>query len=67
MLVPALKIPVANALSFFGNHSATAFIAAGKFPASPIPKPIRAKLKPETLFAMACSIPARLQMITESE
>src|SRR5688572_10607082 len=35
--VPALKMPVAKARSFFGNHSATAFTAAGKLPASPNP------------------------------
>ena len=29
---PALKMPVAKARSFFGNHSATVLIAAGKFP-----------------------------------
>ena len=32
MFVPELKIPVASARSFFGNHSATVLIAAGKFP-----------------------------------
>ena len=34
---PALKMPVASARSFFGNHSATVLMAAGKFPASPSP------------------------------
>ena len=29
-LVPELKIPVANDLSFFGKYSAVALIAAGK-------------------------------------
>ncbi len=29
---PALKTPVASARSLFGNHSATALMAAGKFP-----------------------------------
>ena len=62
MLVPALKIPVANALSFFGNHSDTVFMAAGKFPASPNPRPTRATPKPKALRAMACSIPAMLHM-----
>jgi len=38
MFVPELKIPVANARSLRGNHSATALIAAGKFPASPSPR-----------------------------
>ena len=35
MVVPELKMPVANARSPGGNHSATALIAAGKFPLSP--------------------------------
>src|SRR5688500_15508435 len=37
MFVPALKIPVANARSLRGNHSATVLIAPGKLPASPRP------------------------------
>src|SRR5688572_26359538 len=52
-LVPALKIPVANARSFFGNHSATVLTAAGKFPASPMPKAKRAAANPHTLLAKA--------------
>ena len=52
-LVPALKIPVANPRSFLGNHSATVFTAAGKWPASPIPKNMRATLNPTTYFASA--------------
>ena len=39
-------MPVAKPRSFVGNHSATAFTAAGKFPASPIPNPILATLNP---------------------
>ncbi len=35
ILVAALNMPVASALSFFGNHSATVFMLAGKLPASP--------------------------------
>ena len=35
--VPALMIPIAVARSFVGNHSATARVAAGKPPPSPIP------------------------------
>jgi len=35
ILAPELKIPVAKALSFFGNHSATVLMAAGKLPDSP--------------------------------
>src|SRR6202047_5575414 len=37
-LVPALKIPVASARSFLGNHSATHLMLAGKTPASPNPR-----------------------------
>src|SRR5581483_11653086 len=35
--VPALIIPIAVARSLVGNHSATARVAAGKPPPSPIP------------------------------
>ena len=38
---PELKMPVARARSFLGNHSATVLIAAGKFPASPTPSAAR--------------------------
>ena len=48
MLVPELKMPVANARSRFGNHSATTLIDAGKFPASPMPSANRAAMKPAT-------------------
>ena len=48
MLVPELKMPVASARSFFGNHSAVTLIAAGKLPASPNPSASRAKMKPAT-------------------
>ncbi len=34
-VAPALKMLVANPLSFFGKNSAVALTAAGKFPASP--------------------------------
>src|SRR6185369_3258984 len=47
-LVPALKIPVASARSFFGNHSATVLIEAGKFPASPSPNANRTTINPIT-------------------
>jgi len=59
-----LKIPVANALSFLGNHSATAFIAAGKLPASPIPSDNLAIPNPITDLASAWNIPAKLQTTT---
>src|SRR5262245_44223815 len=48
--VPELKIPVARARSFLGNHSATALIDAGKLPASPRPSANRARLKPATVL-----------------
>src|SRR5689334_18355939 len=66
-LVPALKIPVARARSFLGNHSATVLIEAGKFPASPSPSAKRATLKPATVLTSACAIAAMLQIRTESE
>src|SRR5436190_21907319 len=58
MLVPELKIPVASARSFFGNHSATVLIAAGKLPASPRPRKNRATPKPRTVVASAWPIAA---------
>ncbi len=60
-------MPAANPRSRLGNHSATAFMPAGKLPASPKPSPIRATLNPKTVFAAACNIPIMLQIITESE
>ncbi len=47
-VAPALKILVANALSFLGKYSAVDFIAAGKLPASPNANTKRAKMKSET-------------------
>ena len=60
--VPELNTPVASARSFFGNHSVTVFIAAGKLPDSPKPNSPRAKANPNTEFANACPIAARLQI-----
>ena len=65
-LLPALKIPVASARSFCGNHSATALTAAGKFPDSPAPSRARATPKPATVRARACPMAARLQTSTAS-
>ena len=62
-LVPALKMPVANARSFLGNHSATVLMAAGKLPDSPMPRAKRAKAKPVTLAASACAAAASDQTI----
>src|SRR5213076_2596986 len=42
VFVPALKIPVASARSFLGNHSATALMAPGKFADSATPSRARA-------------------------
>ena len=61
MFEPALKIPVANARSFFGNHSATALILAGKTPASLNPSAERARTKPPNDPAMAWAMEATLQ------
>src|SRR5215831_1400271 len=52
-LVPALKIPVASARSFFGNHSATVFKLDGKTPASPKPSAPRAIANVKKEFAAA--------------
>src|SRR5579863_448657 len=67
ILVPELKIPVAKALSFLGNHSATDLIAAGKLPDSPRPSPERAIVKPSVLRARACAMANTLQIIIEIE
>ena len=42
---PELKIPIAKARSFLGNHSATVLTEAGKFADSPKPNAARAKAK----------------------
>src|SRR5438270_8834283 len=60
-LVPALKMPVAKARSFFGNHSATDLMLAGKTPASPKPKAERAAAKLTKDPAAAWAMEARLQ------
>ena len=59
--VPALKIPVASARSFFGNHSATVLMLAGKTPDSPKPNADRATIKLVKELAKACPMEARLQ------
>ena len=41
-------MPVARARSFFGNHSATVFIEAGKLPASPRPSRNLTMMNPRT-------------------
>src|SRR6266581_3518649 len=57
--VPALKTPVAKARSFLGNHSATALMAAGKFPASPKPSMALQKPKPIVERASTCNPAAK--------
>src|SRR5208282_4935725 len=66
-LVPALKMPVAKARSFFGNHSATALILAGKTAASPNPSAALEMAKLVNEFPSAVPIEARLQKIIASE
>src|ERR1700740_2056110 len=61
--VPALKIPVASARSFLGNHSATLLMLAGKTPASPKPRAKRAAAKLANEPAAACAMDARLQKV----
>src|ERR1700740_2820217 len=60
-LVPALNNPVASALSFLGNHSATHLMLAGNTPASPNPNIARAIANAKKELAAACAIDARLQ------
>src|SRR5215213_11547394 len=64
---PELKMPVASARSFFGNHSATVLIEAGKFPASPRPRKKRAMPKPKAERASACPIAATDQKMMANE
>jgi hypothetical protein len=59
-------MPVANALSFFGNHSATVLIAAGKFPDSVIPNAERATKKPVVDLINEWPIAAKLHSNNES-
>src|SRR5258706_15629335 len=64
---PALKMPVAKARSFLGNHSAVVLIAAGKFPDSPTPRAARATPKPKADRARAWLMAAMLQIIKAAE
>src|SRR5688572_20047779 len=66
IFVPELNIPVASARSFLGNHSATALIAVGKFPASLIPRNALTAPNPNVDFTAACSIAAMLQKTTDT-
>src|ERR1700723_2095239 len=62
-LVPALKIPVAKARSFQGNHSATVLMLAGNTPDSPNPNADLAIMKLNRELPIACPAEARLQKI----
>ena len=63
---PALKIDVANARSFLGKYSATALIAAGKLPASPIAKISRANIKNVTLTEIMVAIVCVLDIVSRA-
>ena len=58
MFEPQLNQPVASARSFLGNHSATVLTAAGKFPASPMPRMIRITTNPATVATRPCDMAA---------
>ena len=55
-LVPELKMPVASARSFCGNHIATALIDAGKLAASAAPRRKRTAANPKTVLTRPCAI-----------
>ena len=54
-LDPALKMPMARARSFLGNHSLVAAIAAGNVPASPIASGMRASSIPAVEVKKMCA------------
>src|SRR5580704_18360271 len=60
-LLPALKMPVASARSFCGNHSETAFRLAGNTADSPSPRAKRAARNPWNEVTTPCASEARLQ------
>jgi hypothetical protein len=62
-LVPALKIPVAKARSFLGNHSATDLMAAGKLPDSPSPSRARQNPRLRALRARAWQAAAMVHQV----
>jgi hypothetical protein len=63
MFVPALKMPVAKARSFFGNHSVTALMPPGKPPPSPTPSRIRTRMKCVIERAAAWAMCASVQSV----
>src|SRR5688572_16196560 len=64
MLVPELKMPVAKARSFCGNHMATALMEAGKLAASANPSTKRTMTNPSTVATRPCAAAAIDQMIS---
>src|SRR5579862_7797136 len=64
-LLPALKIPVARARSFRGNHSVTVLMLAGNAADSPRPKAARANVKLKIEVQAACAMAATLQKTIE--
>jgi hypothetical protein len=67
MFAPELKTPAANARSLFGNHSAIALTAAGKFADSPSPSANRAAPNPAAERVTAWAMAARLQRTMATE
>lgn len=66
MFALLLKIPVASARSFLGNHSAMVLIDAGKLPASPMPNKLRIiTCRVIVLPASAFNIPKTDHMISD--
>src|SRR5262245_3866275 len=63
-LVPELKMPVASARSFCGNHMATALIEAGKLAASATPRQKRTTTKPMTEATRPCAAAASDQTMS---
>ena len=63
-LVPELKMPVASARSFCGNHIATALMDAGKLAASATPRMKRMMMKPMTVATRPCPAAATDQRIS---
>ena len=65
--VPLLKIDIANARSFTGNHSVVTFAAPGQLPASPKPSRKRKTLSDPAPRAVACAIAASDHSVIENE
>lgn len=63
---PLLNNPVASARSSGGKSSVTTLRAAGKFAASPMPRPKRATPNPNGVRASACAASASDHQTTET-